>query len=74
MPVRRKRLTLQLGKIDEQLKRISEQDNKIKMQLEAIEKQKLILYFVLFALLLVSILGYYIYRGYKIKKGSQYQA
>jgi serine phosphatase RsbU (regulator of sigma subunit) len=38
------------------------------MQLEAIEKQKLILYFVLFALLLVTFLGYYIYRGYKIKK------
>ena len=38
------------------------------MQLEAIEKQKLILYFVLLALVLVSFLGYYIYRGYKIKK------
>ena len=57
-----------LPRIDEQLKRISEQDSKIKVQLEAIEKQKLILYFVLFALLLVSFLGYYIYRGYKIKK------
>ena len=41
---------------------------RLKLQLEAIEKQKLILYFVLFALLLVSFLGYYIYRGYKIKK------
>lgn len=38
------------------------------MQLEAIEKQRLFLYFVLLALLLVSFLGYYIYRGYKIKK------
>ncbi len=50
------------------LSRITEQENKIKMQLEAIEKQKLILAFALVALLLVSILGYYIYRSYKIKK------
>jgi serine phosphatase RsbU (regulator of sigma subunit) len=62
------KITIQLARIDDQLKRISEQDSKIKVQLEAIEKQKLILYFVLFALLLVSFLGYYIYRGYKIKK------
>ncbi len=62
------KITVQLARIDDQLKRISEQDGKIKVQLEAIEKQKLILYFVLFALLLVSFLGYYIYRGYKIKK------
>jgi serine phosphatase RsbU (regulator of sigma subunit) len=58
----------QLAMIDNQLSMITEQENKIKLQLEAIEKQKLILYFVLFALLLVSFLGYYIYRGYKIKK------
>lgn len=62
------KITLQLARIDDQLKRISEQDSKIKVQLEAIEKQKLVLYFVLLALLLVSFLGYYIYRGYKIKK------
>jgi serine phosphatase RsbU (regulator of sigma subunit) len=62
------KITVQLARIDEQLKRISEQDSKIKVQLEAIEKQKLVLYFVLLALVLVSILGYYIYRGYKIKK------
>ena len=62
------KISIQIGRIDEQLKRISEQDSKIKVQLEAIEKQKLVLYFVLLALLLVSFLGYYIYRGYKIKK------
>jgi serine phosphatase RsbU (regulator of sigma subunit) len=62
------KIAIQMGRIDEQLKRISEQDSKIKVQLEAIEKQKLVLYFVLLALLLVSFLGYYIYRGYKIKK------
>lgn len=64
----KEKITIQLARIDDQLKRISEQDNKIKVQLEAIEKQKLILYFVILALLLVSCLGYYIYRGYKIKK------
>jgi serine phosphatase RsbU (regulator of sigma subunit) len=62
------KISVQLARIDDQLKKISEQDSRIKVQLEAIEKQKLILYFVLFALLLVSILGYYIYRGYKIKR------
>ena len=62
------KINLQLARIDEQLSRIDEQDNRIKLQLEAIEKQKLILYFVLLALLLVSFLGYYIYRGYRIKK------
>ncbi|MCX6325767.1 MAG: YfiR/HmsC family protein [Bacteroidia bacterium] len=64
----KEKINIQLARIDDQLKRITDQDGKIKMQLEAIEKQKLILYFVLFALLLVSFLGYYIYRGYKIKK------
>ena len=64
----KEKITLQLAHIDEQLKKIADQDSKIKMQLEAIEKQKLILYFVILALLLVSFLGYYIYRGYKIKK------
>jgi serine phosphatase RsbU (regulator of sigma subunit) len=64
----KEKITIQLSRIDDQLKKISEQDSKIKVQLEAIEKQKLILYFVILALLLVSCLGYYIYRGYKIKK------
>jgi serine phosphatase RsbU (regulator of sigma subunit) len=62
------KIELQMAKIDGQLKKIEEQESKIKVQLEAIEKQKLVLYFVLLALLLVSFLGYYIYRGYKIKK------
>jgi serine phosphatase RsbU (regulator of sigma subunit) len=64
----KEKISVQLARIDDQLKKISEQDSKIKVQLEAIEKQKLILYFVILALLLVSCLGYYIYRGYKIKK------
>lgn len=58
----------QIAKIDIQLGKIAEQEGKIKIQLETLEKQKIVLYFVLFVLLLVSILGYYIYRSYKIKK------
>jgi serine phosphatase RsbU (regulator of sigma subunit) len=64
----KEKISIQIAKIDQQLKMIGEQESKIKVQLETLEKQKLILYFVLVALLLVSILGYYIYRGYKIKK------
>ena len=58
----------QLSTINEQLAKISDQESRIRVQLATLEKQKLILYFVVFALLLVSFLGYYIYRGYKIKK------
>ena len=68
LAIKREKLLFNYHRIDDQLKRISEQEGRIKVQLEAIEKQKLILYFVLLALLLVSFLGYYIYRGYKIKK------
>ncbi|TAL65158.1 MAG: hypothetical protein EPN88_09925, partial [Bacteroidetes bacterium] len=64
----KEKISIQISRIDEQLKKIGEQEGKIKLQLATLEKQKLILYFVLFALLLVSFLGYYIYRGYKIKK------
>jgi serine phosphatase RsbU (regulator of sigma subunit) len=62
------KISTQIAMINDQLKKIIDQESKIKIQLETLEKQKLILYFVLFALLLVSFLGYYIYRGYKIKK------
>jgi serine phosphatase RsbU (regulator of sigma subunit) len=62
------KIGLQIAMIDEQLKKISDQESKIKIQLATLEKQKIILYFVLFVLLLVSILVYYIYRGYRIKK------
>ena len=64
----KEKIARQISMIDEQLKKISDQEGKIKLQLATLEKQKLILYFVIFALLLVSFLGYYIYRGYKIKK------
>jgi serine phosphatase RsbU (regulator of sigma subunit) len=62
------KINLQISRIDEQLKKISDQEGRIKIQLATLEKQKIILYFVLFVLLLVSFLVYYIYRGYKIKK------
>lgn len=61
-------IMIQIARMDEQLKMIAEQDSKIKLQVEAIEKQKLILYFISFVLLLFCFLVYYIYRGYKIKK------
>jgi serine phosphatase RsbU (regulator of sigma subunit) len=64
----KEKIAVQIARMDEQLARISDQENRIKIQIATLEKQKLILYFVLFALLLVSFLGYYIYRGYKIKK------
>jgi serine phosphatase RsbU (regulator of sigma subunit) len=64
----KEKISLQLARINEQLSRISVQDDKIKVQLDAIEKQKLVLYFVTFVLILVAVLGYYIYRSYKIKK------
>ncbi|HAM10081.1 MAG: hypothetical protein A2X05_11430 [Bacteroidetes bacterium GWE2_41_25] len=64
----KEKISIQIARIDEQLSKIAEQEGRIKVQLETLEKQKLILYFVLFALLLVSFLGYYIYRGYRIKK------
>lgn len=64
----KEKISHQIAMIDGQLKRIEEQEGKIRVQLATLEKQKLILYFVLLALLLVSFLGYYIYRGYRIKK------
>jgi serine phosphatase RsbU (regulator of sigma subunit) len=64
----KQKINLQISRIDEQLKKITDQEGKIKIQLETLEKQKIILYFVLFVLLLASFLVYYIYRGYRIKK------
>jgi serine phosphatase RsbU (regulator of sigma subunit)/uncharacterized protein YegP (UPF0339 family) len=64
----KEKIASQIAMMDEQLKKIGEQEDKIKLQLATLEKQKLIIYFVILALLLVSFLGYYIYRGYKIKK------
>ena len=62
------KISQQIAMIDGQLKKIGDQESKIKIQLATLEKQKIILYFVLFVLVLVSFLVYYIYRSYKIKK------
>jgi len=56
------------GQIAEQDSLISSQKVIMFEQLKAIEKQRLLLYFAIIALLLVSGLVYYIYRGYRIKK------
>jgi serine phosphatase RsbU (regulator of sigma subunit) len=61
--------------IEGQIKQIADQDSTISsqkatifVQMKAIEKQRLLIYFTIIALVLVSGLVYYIYRGYKIKK------
>lgn len=64
----KEKITLQLLTIDGQLKRIGEQEDKIKVQLATLEKQKLIIWFAVLALALVSFLGFFIYRSYRIKK------
>jgi serine phosphatase RsbU (regulator of sigma subunit) len=64
----KEKIGLQIAMIDEQLKKIGEQEDRIKVQLATLEKQKLIIWFVMLAFLLVSFLGYYIFRSYRIKK------
>ena len=64
----KEKINVQIARIDEQLKKITDQEGRIKIQLATLEKQKIILYFILFVLLLVCFLVYYIYRNYKIKK------
>ena len=68
LAIQKKKIAIQRSRMDEQLQKISDQEDRIKVQVTTLEKQKLVLYFVLLALLLVSFLGYNIYRGYKIKK------
>lgn len=68
LAAQKSKIDMQLAMIGDQLKKIGEQEGKIKIQLATLEKQKIIIYFVIFALVLASFLAYYIYRGYKIKK------
>ncbi len=68
LAVQKAKIDKQLALINEQLEKINEQEGKIKLQLETLEKQKLVIYFVIIALLLVGILAYNIFRAYKIKK------
>lgn len=68
LDIQRAEMEQQRARLDEQLALISQQEDKIKTQLATLEKQKLILYFVSFVLLLFVFLAYNIYRNYKIKK------
>jgi serine phosphatase RsbU (regulator of sigma subunit) len=54
--------------IRNQESRIAEQTTVLTEQLRALEKQKMLIGFFIIALFLVSGLGYFIYRGYRIKK------
>ncbi|MFC2080594.1 YfiR/HmsC family protein [Bacteroidota bacterium] len=63
-----KEISLKESHIAQQSAQISEQETVLIEQLRAIEKQKLLIWFFVVALILVSGLGYFIYRGYKIKK------
>ncbi len=66
-------ITLQESRIAEQTTKISEQETVLIAQLRAIEKQKMLIWFFVIALILVTGLGYFIYRGYKIKKEANIQ-
>jgi serine phosphatase RsbU (regulator of sigma subunit) len=65
---KQKEIDIQTNQIAEQDSLMTAQQEKIIEQLKAIEKQRLMLYFAIIALVLVSGLVYYIYRSYKIKK------
>ena len=61
-------IDLKQSTISQQESKITEQTTVLTEQLRAIEKQKMLIWFFIIALLLVSGLGYFIYRGYKIKR------
>jgi serine phosphatase RsbU (regulator of sigma subunit) len=63
----------QEGRIKQQSSQIAEQQTILIERLRAIEKQKMLIWFFVIALVLVSGLGYFIYRGYRIKKESNIQ-
>ena len=62
------KISQQDSQIEEQSIQISEQQTILIERLKAIEKQKMMIWFFVIALILVSGLGYFIYRGYRIKK------
>jgi serine phosphatase RsbU (regulator of sigma subunit) len=62
------RIESQIIEIQEREKEIKEQDVVLTEKLKLIEKQKIILYFSFVFILLLSFLGYFIYRSYIIKK------
>lgn len=65
---KQKEIEIKTSQIAEQDSVMAAQQDKIIEQIKAIEKQRLLLYFTIIALVLVSGLVYYIYRGYRIKK------
>ena len=64
------KISQQDSQIEQQTIQISEQQTILIERLKAIEKQKMLIWFFVIALILVSGLGYFIYRGYRIKKES----
>jgi serine phosphatase RsbU (regulator of sigma subunit) len=68
LDIQRASIDSQVLKINNQLDQIGMQEEKIRIQVEEIEKQKIVLYAVLFVTVLLTFLAYYIYRGFKIKK------
>jgi class 3 adenylate cyclase len=61
-------LQKQEKEIDIQTKRIEEQKSILHKQLEKIKTQRLILYLFIIIILLISVMGYFVYRAYQIKK------
>lgn len=68
LEVQKASITVQIQRIEEQTRQISSQDQLIRIQLEAIEKQKMLMWFFIIAFLLVGAIAYYIFRIYRIKK------
>ncbi|MFH2143321.1 MAG: YfiR/HmsC family protein [Bacteroidota bacterium] len=65
---RNRKLNEQKAEIEKQESKITEQKEVLSDQLEKIETQRLIMYLFFIMFLMVSGLGYFIYRSYKIKK------
>ncbi len=61
-------LESQQSSIAEQEAKIDKQKKVLNEQLAKIEMQQLILYLFIFIILLISIMGYFIYKAYKVKK------
>lgn len=70
LATQREEIAAQMAKLDEQLSLIGRQEDKIKTQLATLEKQKLILWFVSFMLILFIFLAYNVYRNYRIKRAA----
>ncbi|MBU0763681.1 MAG: DUF4154 domain-containing protein, partial [Bacteroidetes bacterium] len=65
---RNRKLEKQKAEIGEQESKIAEQKEVLNEQLAKIEAQQLIMYMFIFIIVMITGLGYFIYRGYRIKK------